>query len=182
MPCSSGGKAIIFCTHLKKKKNLLSTSIKIILDCFFFFIFLFFISPSSLSSLSSSHLSISPLKLSGSLSPSHHLSSWPTPSQPKLDPPPPHPCRSLTHRLIYASSEARPSHSHLSLSLTQLIVAPQAPSPTHPKPIADPARRSAQVSSPSPCLSLCCDGVFFFFLNVFPYGFGGCGGGWFWLW
>ena len=67
---------------------------------FIFFILLFFISPSSLSSLSSSHLrnfsqALTSLKLSSSLSPSHlkltisqAQALRPTPSQPKLDPPP----------------------------------------------------------------------------------------------
>ena len=103
----------------KNNHSLFSTPIKIMFGCLFFLILLFISAP-SLSSLSSSHLSIKPLwnspvhshrltispslKLtgagSGSLSPSHHLSSWPTQSQPrlypslsqpKLDPPPSQP-------------------------------------------------------------------------------------------
>ena len=83
-----------------KKKYFIQPPIKIILICFLFFFHSFIlISPSSLS-LSSSHLrnfsqALTSLKLPSSLSPSHlkltisqAQALRPTPSQPKLDPPP----------------------------------------------------------------------------------------------
>ena len=114
--------------HILKKKNLLSTPIKIILDCFFFFFhsIILHLTVLSLITLKLPSLHLTSLKLSNSLSPSLKLTdavpteAWPT---------------AVSSLPLSLCAEARPAASsvpHPKLDpviLTSLSLS----SPTHPK-------------------------------------------------